>query len=111
MRQPRFTYRGAFHHCMNRGHGGEAILAGDERKRIFLDLLGEKAIKYHLRLFAYCLMDNHYHLVLQNASGRMSDFFRNLSTQYAFFSEKLREAGAMCSRTAFIPRSLLMTSI
>jgi REP element-mobilizing transposase RayT len=88
MRQPRSTYRGAFHHCMNRGHGGEAILAGDERKRVFLDLLGEKAIKYHLRLFAYCLMDNHYHLVLQNASGRMSDFFRNLSTQYAFFYRK-----------------------
>jgi REP element-mobilizing transposase RayT len=70
---------------MNRGHGGEAILAGDERKQVFLDLLGEKVIKYNVRLFAYCLMDNHYHLVLQNASGRMSDFFRNLNTHYAFY--------------------------
>ena len=38
-----------------------------------------------MRFFAYCLMDSHYHLVLQNASGRMSNFFRNLNTHYAFF--------------------------
>lgn len=88
MRQPRFTYPGAFHHCMNRGHNGEAILAGDECKQAFLDLLGEKATKYRMRLIAYCLLDNHYHLVLQNASGRMSDFFRNLNTQYAFHYRK-----------------------
>lgn len=85
MRQPRFSYPGAFHHCMNRGHNGEPILAGDELKKAFLDMLAEKVIKYRIRLFAYCLMDNHYHLVLQNASGRMSDFFRNLNTHYAFF--------------------------
>jgi REP element-mobilizing transposase RayT len=70
---------------MNRGHNGEPILAGDELKKAFLDMLAEKVIKYRIRLFAYCLMDNHYHLVLQNASGRMSDFFRNLNTHYAFF--------------------------
>jgi REP element-mobilizing transposase RayT len=73
---------------MNRGHNGEPILAGDGLKKAFLDMLAEKLIKYRMRLFAYCLMDNHYHLVLQNASGRMSDFFRNLNTHYAFFYRK-----------------------
>jgi len=68
---------------MNRGHNGEPILAKDGHKRAFLDLLAEKVPKYHMRLFAYCLMDNHYHLVMQNPSGRMSDFFRNLNTHYA----------------------------
>jgi putative transposase len=87
MRQPRLTYRG-FHHCMNRGHNGEAILAGNKTKQVFLDLLAEKVKKYRMRLFTYCLMDNHYHLVLQNASGRMSDFFRNLNTHFEFFYRK-----------------------
>ena len=41
-----------------------------------------------MHLFAYCLMDNHYHLVLRNSSGRMSDFFRNLNTHYAFYYRK-----------------------
>lgn len=73
---------------MNRGHGGEAILAGDKCKKAFLDLLGENVVQYRMRLFAYCLMDNHYHLVLQNASGRMSGFFRALNTHYALFYRK-----------------------
>ncbi len=85
MRQPRFTYSGAFHHCMNRGIGGEAILAGDKNKTAFLDLMAEKVNHYRMRLFAYAIMDTHYHLILQNASGRMSEFFRNLNTQYASF--------------------------
>jgi len=44
-------------------------------KVAFFGLLAEKVIKFRMRLFAYCLMDNHYHLVLQNTSERMSDFF------------------------------------
>ncbi len=51
-------------------------------------MLAEKAPKYNMRIFAYCLMDNHYHLVLQNASGRMSDFFRNLNTHFASLYRK-----------------------
>lgn len=79
------TYPGAFHHSMNRGVNGEAILAGDTHKEAFLQMLAEKTARYRIRLLAYCLMDNHYHLVLQNTSGRMSDFFRNLNTQYGFY--------------------------
>lgn len=85
MRQPRFTYPGAFHHCMNRGINGEAILTGGKLKTAFLDLLADKVVKYRMRLFAYIIMDTHYHLVLENASGRMSDFFRNLNTHYASY--------------------------
>jgi len=70
---------------MNRGINGANILAGDDHKTAFLDLLAEKVKKFRMRLFAYCLMDNHYHLVLENTSGRMSDFFRNLNTNYAFY--------------------------
>ncbi len=73
---------------MNRGHGGEAILAGDECKKAFLEILGSMVAKYRMRLFAYCLMDSHYHLVLQNASGHMSGFFRALNTHYALFYRK-----------------------
>lgn len=83
MRQPRFTFPGAFHHCVNRAHGDEGIFGGEENKQKFIELLAEKIPLFRLRLFAYCLMDNHYHLVLENSSGRMSDFFRNLNTQFA----------------------------
>ncbi|MCX6558292.1 MAG: transposase [Candidatus Aminicenantes bacterium] len=73
---------------MNRGINGEAIFKEDKQKTVFLEMLAEKTGKFRMRLFAYCIMDNHYHLVLERASGRMSDFFRNLNTQYAFFYRK-----------------------
>ena len=88
MRQPRFTYPGAYHHCMNRGINGELIFPDDKHKTIFLELLAEKARLYRMRLFTYCVMDTHYHLVLENTSGRMADFFRNLNTHYAFYYRK-----------------------
>jgi len=84
------TYPGAFHHATNRGHNGEAILADALHKSMFLDLLREKVQRYRIRLLAFCLMDNHYHLVIQNTSGRMSDFFRNLNTQYAFYYRRVK---------------------
>jgi len=73
---------------MNRGINGEAIFKAEKHKTVFLDMLGDKVDKFRMRLFAYCIMDNHFHLVLENASGRMSDFFRNLNTQYAFYYRK-----------------------
>jgi putative transposase len=73
---------------MNRGINGETIFKADRHKTVFLDILADKVDKFRMRLFAYCIMDNHYHLVLENASGRMSDFFRNLNTQYAFYYRK-----------------------
>jgi putative transposase len=59
---------------MNRGYGGNDIFTGNKNKSQFLDYLEDYAKKMRIRLFAYCLMDNHYHLVLENSSGRMSDF-------------------------------------
>lgn len=46
--------------------------------------MAENVLRYRMRLLAYCVMDNHYHLVLENASGRLSDFFKGLNTGYAF---------------------------
>ncbi len=42
-----------------------------------------------IRLFAYCIMDNHYHLVLENASDRLSDFQMLLNVQYGMYYRKM----------------------
>ena len=94
MRQPRLTYPGAYHHCMNRGLEGRDIFVGDVNKKIFLDFLSNKIVLFKIRLFAFCIMDNHYHLLLENSSGRMSDFFRQLNSHYAFyFRKKMKNRG------------------
>jgi len=82
MRTSRVTYRGAYHHIMNRGIEEKDIFPDSKSKDYFLRLLTEKRKLLKIRIFAYCIMDNHYHLVLQNSSGKLSDFMRNLNGQY-----------------------------
>lgn len=67
---------------MNRGHGRERILAGSKDKTVFLNILGIASKRLKIRVLAYCLMDNHYHLVIENSSGRMADFFKLLNGEY-----------------------------
>ena len=88
MRQARLTYEGAFHHVTNRGIKGEDIFPGNSEKVQFLEYLKEYSKKLHIRLLAYCVMDNHYHLIIQNLSGRMSDFLKLVNGSYGMFYRK-----------------------
>lgn len=85
MRFPRLTYPGAFHHATNRGINGENIFSHESDKGTFLELMEKKARLNAIRVLAFCLMDNHYHLVLENTSGRMSQFFRQLNGHYGLY--------------------------
>jgi REP element-mobilizing transposase RayT len=82
LRRARITYPGAFHHVVNRGHGGSAIFHENAYKRKFLKLLSEQSEEYRIKVLVYSLMDTHYHLVLQNSSGKLSDFMRHLNGTY-----------------------------
>ena len=94
MRRVRLTYEGAFHHGMNRGINGEAIFEGNQNKSSFLDFLEESVQKYKIRILAYCIMNNHYHLVLQNTSGKLSDFFRHLNGKFGmYYRQRNRDIG------------------
>lgn len=94
MRRARLTWEGAFHHLMNRGIEGGKIFFDDELKEKFLRYLSKGVEKYKIRLFSYCIMDNHYHLVLENSSGRLSEFMRELNGSYGqFYRKKLNSAG------------------
>ena len=85
MRRARITYEGAYHHIMNRGIRGEKIFAGAEKKKYFLKALEEKSRKLKIKILTYCIMDNHYHLVLQNVSGMLSNFMKELNGQYGIY--------------------------
>jgi len=85
MKRVRITYEGAYHHAMNRGINGEDIFTGNKNKAQFLDYLEEYSKKLKMRILFYCIMDNHYHIVLENSNGKMSDFFRYLNGQYGMY--------------------------
>ena len=64
-RQLRIEYEGAMYHVMNRGNHGEVIFLDDEDRRKFLATLGETCAKAAWEVHAYCLMGNHFHLVIE----------------------------------------------
>lgn len=88
MRRARITFPGAFHHVMNRGHGGTEIFYENQYKAQFLAYLNRTSKKMKIRIFAYCIMDTHYHLVLENSSGKMSEFIKQLNSLYGMYYRK-----------------------
>jgi REP element-mobilizing transposase RayT len=73
---------------MNRGYEGRPIFRAEPDKTFFLELLKKVQALTRISILAYCVMDNHYHLVLQNDSGKMSEFFKQLNGQYAIYYRK-----------------------
>jgi REP element-mobilizing transposase RayT len=67
----RIEYPGAFYHVMNRGSSRRDIFLEDKGRQSFLDLLADITRLWKVEIYAYCLMDNHYHLLL---SSRRWDF-------------------------------------
>ena len=60
----RIEYPGAYYHVMNRGQSHRNSFIEDKGRQTFLDLLGDMARLWKIEIHAYCLMDNHYHLLL-----------------------------------------------
>ena len=90
MRRARLSWQGAYHHVMNRGLNDEFIFNSNELKNGFLTLLKEKSKKLKIRIFAFCIMDNHYHLVLENTTGKMSEFMKILNGSYGWLYRKIK---------------------
>lgn len=82
-RQQRIQYEDAWYHVINRGAGRRYILNNkNENKETFLELL-EKIVKmYHIEIHAYCIMDNHYHLLVKTPNANLSEAIRYLQAMY-----------------------------
>ncbi|MFB0527135.1 MAG: transposase [bacterium] len=55
---------GFVYHVLNRGNGGRGIFNKDQDYRAFADLIKEAKARYAIKIFAYCLMPNHFHMVV-----------------------------------------------
>jgi len=64
-RKLRIEYLGAMYHVMSRGDQREDIFRDDDSREKFLFTLGEACVKTEWQVHAYCLMRNHFHLVLE----------------------------------------------
>jgi len=70
---------------MNRGIRGEYIFPDDGDKQTFLKILSGKAKILGVHLIGYCVMNNHYHVLLENSSGRMSALLKQVNGSYGIY--------------------------
>ena len=73
------------YHAMVRGINRQRIFEDDEDRRLFLRILAETKEKTGFRLFAWCLMPNHVHLLLQEGEEPIGQIFKRLGTKYVYW--------------------------
>jgi putative transposase len=81
-RPPREDYEGAWHHVMNRGTAGQTVFASDDDRRIFLDCLARASERYGVEVHGYCLLGNHYHLLVHSTAGKLPGAMRWLAGRF-----------------------------
>jgi REP-associated tyrosine transposase len=72
-----------YFHVTARGVNGERIFLVDLDRFDFLDLLNRVTLRFGLRVVARCLMDTHYHLIVEVATARLSAAMLQLNSAYA----------------------------
>jgi REP element-mobilizing transposase RayT len=78
----RLEYAGALYHITSRGDRSEDIYDVNEDRERFLALLGEVCDRYNWVTHAYCLMSNHYHLLVETPDANLSKGMRQLNGVY-----------------------------
>jgi putative transposase len=78
----RLEFPGAVYHLTARGDRRGHIYRDDTDRRAFLDLLAKEIHQQRWRLYAYCLMDNHYHLLIETPEGNLVAGMRRLNGVY-----------------------------
>jgi putative transposase len=78
----RIEFPGAVYHVTSRGNAKQAIFIDDEDRGRFLDVLTIVVERFNWLCHAYCLMENHYHLLIETPHGNLSKGMRELNGVY-----------------------------
>jgi REP element-mobilizing transposase RayT len=93
-RQIRKISESKTYHIMIRGNERKALFLDDEDRIKFLDTLYEKGKDRKYKIFAYCLMGNHVHLLINEGSDEISRIMKRIEVSYAYyFNKKYRRIG------------------
>lgn len=84
----RVEYPGAFYHVISRGNSGAAVFKTDRDRKRFLDYLQNARERFSLLIHAYCLMNNHYHLLIETPQANLSQTIQWVNISYASYFNK-----------------------
>jgi REP element-mobilizing transposase RayT/DNA-binding CsgD family transcriptional regulator len=92
-RRPRIDLAG-FHHVINRGINRANIYEDDADYEMFLKIVCKACRSYRVVLHDYCLMSNHFHLLVETELENLSLFMKQINSNYAiYFNKKTKRTG------------------
>jgi len=90
----RITYPGAYYHVTSRGNERKDVFKSKRDREKFLEYLESATQRYNAVIHAYCLMDNHYHLLLETPSANLPQIMRHINGAYTiYFNVKRKRSG------------------
>lgn len=93
-RKSRIISSTGIYHIVLRSVNQHIIFEEDSDYQKFLYILSDCKKKYDIDIFAYCLMDNHIHLVLQSPSEKLASFFQSLGSRFVrWYNNKYSRSG------------------
>ncbi len=81
-RKTRVHFPGALYHVMVRGNNGERIFSKEHQKRKYIQKMAKYKKQFAFKLFSYCIMDNHAHLLIQVEDTPLSEIMQRLQQVY-----------------------------
>ncbi len=92
-RKPRIEIPG-YYHVVNRGVEQRKIFLDPEDYDFFEELMCKRAQEFSVIIHNFCLMSNHYHILLEISSATLSKYMRDLNMKYAiYFNKKYKRSG------------------
>jgi REP element-mobilizing transposase RayT len=93
-RRPREEVAGGIHHVFARGNAKENIYRDDEDRERYLGMLGKAVVRHQWLCLAFCLMDNHVHLLVETPAPNLGRGMQWLHAGYArAFNDRYRRTG------------------
>jgi len=93
-RKPRIEYEGAFYHVITRGNQRQKIFKSPTDHQKFLQLLTIYKNRYHCCIYAYVLMGNHVHILIETKDAPLSKVFQGINQSYtSYFNKTHRTVG------------------
>ena len=111
-RKPRVEYAGAFYHVICRGNQRQAIFRTDADREYYLERLEEYRRRYGFKVYAYVLMSNHVHLLIETGEVALSKIMQGLQARYTgYYNRTYKKVGhlfqgrykaILCDRQAYL---------
>ena len=111
-RKPRVEFSGAFYHVICRGNQRQTIFRSDADRKYYLERLEHYRQRYGFKIYAYVLMGNHVHMLLETGEVPLSRIMQGLQLRYTgYFNKKYNKVGhlfqgrykaILCDRDAYL---------